>query len=215
MRRPLALLLPLALSLVGGRPEGPGEVRLEDTLQVLVLDRTLLAVDGTGSELPVALELGERVLHQASQGRVGVALTDRRILAVATGSGSWQRERLRINETVPELPLLGDRVALILTNLRILGFDGGSGNLVEQRLGPHERLLDRSVASSVAVVVTDRRALAVSAFRGGFFEVDLRPDERRSTLKATGTLATLQTPRRLLRFDARTGTWRERPRILR
>lgn len=207
-RRTLASLLLILLPLLTGAR--PGELELEDVLQLLLIDRALLAVDAEGSDLRLELELGEQVLHYEAQGRVGVAFTDRRILAVAVGSAAWQVERLRIGERLTETPLLGDRVALILTDVRALGFDGGSGNLVEQRFGPREAPTLRAVSSSVAVVVTGRRALGLSPFRGGFFEVDLRPDEARPTLRATGNVATLETPTRLLTFDARSGRWVER-----
>ena len=211
-RRLLAACLPLLLIAATGFPD----VELEDALQVLELDHALLAVDRDGGDVRLDLEIGETVQHRAARGRVGVAFTDRRLMAVAVGSAAWQVERIRIDEQLLEVPLLGDRVALFLTNKRALGFDGGSGNFVEHRFGPQEDLTDRRISNSVAVVVTDLRALAVSPFRGGFFEISLRPDERNPALDLTGSVATLTTPRRLLTFDARSGRWREkRNRFLR
>ncbi len=196
--------------LVAAAPLSRGDVEIEDVLQVLELDHALLAVDADGGDVRIDLEIGERVLYRAAAGRVGVAVTDRRMLAVAVGSAAWQVERIRIDERLREDPLIEDRVALFLTTKRALGFDGGSGNLVEHRFGPREALLDRRVSSSLAVVVTDLRALAVTPFRGGFFEIDLRPDERDAVLELSGTVATLTTAKRLLTFDARSGRWRER-----
>jgi len=207
-RRAVVACLPLLL--LGATRLPSGELELEDVLQVLELDHALLAVDAHGGDIRIDLEIGEKVLHREARGRVGVAFTDRRLLAVAARSAAWQSERIRIDERLLEAPLLGDRVALFLTNKRALGFDGGSGNLVEHRFGPHEDLTRRAISNSIAVVVTDLRALAVSPFRGGFFAVSLRPDERDAALEITGTIATLTTPRRLLTFDARSGRWRER-----
>lgn len=205
----VGLLAGLAILALGALPER-GDVELEDSLQILETQHALLAVDANGHDLRLPLEIGERVVHIESRGRIGIALSDRRILAVAVGSAAWQKERLRIGEQLRELPILGDRVALILTDRRILGFDGGSGNLVERSLGPHEKLLQRAVSNSVAVVTTDRRALGLSPFRGGFFQMSLRPGEGSATLRVSGNVATLHTSRRLLTFDALSGRWRER-----
>ena len=64
----------------------PDEVPLADVLEVLVLDRQLVAVDARGGgQRELALRLDERVLWTGARGRVGVALTDQRVLAVAVG----------------------------------------------------------------------------------------------------------------------------------
>jgi hypothetical protein len=189
---------------------------LSDLLQIVVRKREILAIDATnGSQREVDLERGERVMWHDTRGAVAVVLTDRRILAVATRSGSWQAERYRSGESQPLTGLLGDRVALIVTNKRAVGFDGGSGNLVEEGLGPRESVLQSRVAENVAVVVTDRRALGVSPFVGGFFPVDLRLSERIEDLAAAANLVTLTTSHRLLTFRANTGTWEERQLDLR
>jgi hypothetical protein len=211
----LLLLLLLAALLAPGRAPAqarlPGEVPLEDLLQIVELDREIVALDARGgSGTTEALRLGEEVLLRVSRGQVGVALTDQRILAVAASSGAWQSERYRQGETVAERPLLGDRVALVLTTIRVIGFDGGSGNLIELRLGPGERLIGRAVSGNVAVAVTDRRAVGLSPFVGGFFEADLRVNEKFEGVEADANLATVRTSRRLLTFRAPSGSWGER-----
>jgi len=188
-----------------------GAFPLEDRLQLIVLPRSLIAIDGrTGGQREEALDLGEQVLSQRADGRVGIALTDRRILAIATSSGSFQEARFARGEALATEPELGDRVALFVTNRRLIGFDGGSGNLVETRLGPREFVIGTAIANSVAIAATSRRALGLSPFRGGFFEVRLGLDERRTSLTASGDVATLATEDRILTFRAASGSWEER-----
>ena len=202
----------LSLALAGAAAAGDrGAFPLEDRLQLIVQSKSLLAIDAeTGGQREVSLELGERVLAQGSDGRVGFAITDRRILAIAAGSAAFQQARFARGEALAAPAALGDRVALFVTSRRVLGFDGGSGNLVETRLGPRESVARTAVANSVAVAATTRRALGLSPFRGGFFEVPLDLAEGAPTLVATGEVATLRTGQRILTFRAATGSWEER-----
>jgi len=186
-----------------------------DLLEVRIQDRHLLAIDSeTGGEIAEQLELGEHVLFTFERGRVGIAVTDRRMLGVATISGFWQTERLRRRERPPPDAWLGDRVALLLTSQRALGFVGRTGNFSQAGLGPRERVIDRAVGANVLVVVTERRALGLSADRGGFFEIPLQLDERSESLSAFANHVTLQTPLRLLVFRGSTGAWEESLRLL-
>jgi hypothetical protein len=211
------VVLLLALSLGTLAPLGTvAQPRLEtsplsDLLQIIVRKREILAIDATsGSQREVDLERGERVVWHEARGAIAIALTDRRILAVAARSGSWQVERYRAGERPPPTGLLGDRVGLVVTSKRAIGFDGGSGNLIDEDLGPRESVLKSRAAENVAVVVTDRRALGISPFVGGFFPVDLRLSEQIEGLSAAANLATLATSHRLLTFRATTGSWEER-----
>ena len=210
-RAAAALALMLLLSGPALAQEGRGAFPLEDRLQLLVRPHSLLAIDGkTGGEREQSLELGEQVLAQGSDGRVGFAVTDRRILAIAVGSGAFQQASFGRGESLATPVALGDRVALFVTNRRVIGFDGGSGNLVETRLGVRENVRRTAVADSVAVVTTTRRALGLSPFRGGFFEVPLGLDETEPELSASSNVATLVTGSRILIFRAATGDWEER-----
>jgi hypothetical protein len=207
----VALALALAASPVEGqRRRAPGETPFADVLQVIQLERELVAVDGlAGAETRVDLERGERVLWTDARGRVGVAVTDRRLLAVATRSGAWQSTRFRRGELPPDGVLLGEEVAVAVTGKRALGFDGGSGNLVERSLGPRERIIAADASGAVGLVVTDRRALGVSPFAGGFFPIALNVGESVEAVAATGNVATVRTSRRLLTFQAGGGVWVE------
>jgi hypothetical protein len=208
---PAALgLLVLALG-AAAAPPLPGETPLEDILQILEVDRSLVALDARGGgDTRERLGIGERVLSRSARGQVGVAVTDRRVLAVTASSAAWQEARYQLDEAVAGAPMLGERVALILTNRRVIGFDGGSGNLVEHRLGPRERVIARDVSANVAVAVTPRRALGLSPFTGGFFEAPVSVDEAVRSVEATGNVATVRTSRRLLTFRAPSGAWSQR-----
>jgi len=209
-----AALLVLLGSAAAAQPRD--EVPLADVLQILELDRQLLAVDARGGgETVLRLRLAEQVLWKQAQGRVGFALTDQRILAVATGSAAWQELDLQNGEEVYGHAVLGDRVGLLVTSRRAIGFDAGSGNLLESPLGLRERVIDSAVGRNVAVLVTDRRALGMSPQVGGFFDVPIQLGESIERVEAESNVATITTDRRLLIFRTPTRTWEERRRELR
>ena len=162
---------------LGGDFRAPGETPIADVIQVLVLDRELVAIDGlAGTDLRIDLERGETVLSTEARGRVAIALTDRRILACAVRSAAWQQERYRRGEAVGAA-LVGEQVAVIVTPKRAIGFDSRSRNLIDTTIGPNERVLAVDASGAVGVVVTDRRVLGISPFAGGFFTAGLGPGE--------------------------------------
>jgi hypothetical protein len=192
------------------------EIPLADVLEILEIDGKLLAVDArTGGELELNLRLRERVQWRVTRGRVGMVLTDQRVLGVAVASGTWQQIELQNGEQVAGHAELGDRVGLLLTTRRAIGFDGGSRNLLEASLGLRERVLATAVGLNVAVVITDRRALGLSPTVGGFFDTSIQLGERVERVVAESNLATVTTDRRLLIFRTPTGTWEIRLRNLR
>jgi hypothetical protein len=204
-----ALLLALRLGAAPAVAQAPDARTLEDDLQIMVLPQRILAVGTRGGQREIALEIGERVLWEGVRGRIGMVLTDRRALGVTTESGSWQSTRYRRTETVPDPPLLADRVALLLLRTRLVGLDGSSGNFVEISIGPGEKVVDWAVGQNVGVAVTSRRALGISAFAGGFFATTIDVGERIDGLQAVANSATLTTSRRLLTFRS-DGHWEER-----
>jgi hypothetical protein len=190
-------------------------VPLADVLEVMLVDRDLVAIDAnSGGQRRERLLLGENVIWIDSRGAVGVVLTDQRVLAVGVGSSSWQESRYLRTESAPRDALLGDRVALVTTASRAIGFGTSSGNLIETQLGVHEKIVARRVGANVGVVVTDRRALGLSPMVGGFFAVDLLLKEDIEAIDARANLVTLTTDRRLLIFRSPTGSWEERRREL-
>ncbi len=184
---------------------------LSPLLEVQIVGRELLAIDSeNGGQRSERLERGEAVLYTRSQGRVGVVVTDRRMLAISTGSGSFQVARYRKGEGPPPDVSIGDRVALAMMPSRAVGFDGNSHNIIESTIGPRETVLDTAVGPNVAIVVTDRRALGLSSARGGFFEVRLRVGEQFQSVSAFANHASLQTSQRLLIFRGPDAAWEER-----
>ena len=185
-----------------------GPAPIETQVQWHVLARELIAIDGAGAgEHREPLGVGERVVQTWAEGEIGIALTERRLLAVSANTGGVHELRFLASERIVEGPLLGDRVALVVTTRRALGYDGGSGNWVEASLGPRERFVAAAAANHVAALATDRRALALSPTRGGFFETPLALDDAPISLGATGDLASLRTRTRLLIFRAGANRW--------
>jgi hypothetical protein len=208
-----AMTLALALPRAAATEEAPlrGEMPLADLLEGIVTGREVVAFDARGGgQTAIPLRLKEKVLWTGTRGKVGVALTDQRVLAVATQSAAWQQASYRRTEIPPKDALLGDRVAVVVTSNRALGFSGGSGNLVEYQLGPHEAVLAVRAGESIAVVVTDRRALGLSPDSGGFFQARLNLHERIEKVTVRANLATVTTSRRILIFRGPTGSWEER-----
>ena len=194
------------------RDAGDDRLPLGDLIEIVALDGELLAVDAQGGGTTrVRLRLGERVLWRSVKGLVGVAITDQRVLAVATDSASWQEAVYEQSESPPaDGAVLGDRVALVVLEQRVLGFVGRVGRFVEIRLGPQESLRASRVGANVAVVVTDRKAHGLSYEAGGFFPVRLQLKERIEDVGASANFATVRTNQRVLVFRAPTGSWAER-----
>jgi hypothetical protein len=215
VRRAIAFVA-LSLGLASAAPAqmlapSRDEVPLTDLLEILVLERELVAVDAaSGGETAVMLHLGEQVVWSGARGRVGVVLTDQRALAVSVDSAAWQEKRYQRAERPPEAAMLGDRVALVVTSKRALAFNAGGAGLLEHRFGTGEKLLSSRVGENVGVVVTNRKALGFSPSAGGFFESRLQPRERLGSVEARSNLVTVSTDRRVLIFRAPSGAWSER-----
>jgi len=181
---------------------------IEDQLEIIQRERELLAVDAwTHAIVSVEIELGENVLWTGVRGRIALAVTNRRMLAVVPGSAQWAERPFELRESGPERILLQDRVALLVTDRRVLGFEGVSGSWSETNLVPRERVLAAVAGTNVAIAVTHTRAVGVAAARGGMFETRLGIRENVETIHAQGSLATVTTRIRLLTFRAPDGNW--------
>ena len=186
------------------------EVELEDVLEIELVGRDLFAYDLLGTRTPaLRLEIGEEVVWLRASGRVGVVVTDRRLLAVTNASGSWQEERLRVHESRPDRALLGKRVALVVTDKRLLGFDAGGGRWLAIDIGPNETLRDVRVGAQTGVVLTSRKAYGLSPDQGGFVGTPMSIQERVEGVRVGANMATISTSRRVLVFRAPVGTWTE------
>jgi hypothetical protein len=184
---------------------------LGDLIEIVVLEDEILGVDAAGGGTSVVRRrLSEQVLWTGVRGRIGVAITDQRVLALAPGTGGWQEAPYERGEPAAQDALLGDRVAVVILPKRLIGFLGTVGRFVQERLGPQERLRELRVGANVAVAVTSREALGLSPHAGGFFSIHLHVKERIQGVEASSNVATVLTDQRVLMFRAPTGTWAER-----
>jgi len=207
----LAAIAVAAHSAAADRGARDLESAVEDTVIVRVLDRELVGVDAIGrGSVVLRLDPGERVLSYDARGRIGVAVTNRRLLAFSTKSG-WTERRLRIAEASPARADVDARVALFVTSQRAIGFDG---HWREEIFSPQEAVQRSSLASSTALVVTNRRALGLSPASGGFVSIALRVHENIEDARAIATLAEVTTSQRVLVFRALDGSWQEEKRTL-
>jgi predicted RNA-binding protein len=184
------------------------EVELEDVITIEVLGRDLLAYDLLGTGRPsVHLEVGEQIVWMKASGRIGVAVTDRRLLGVSVNGGNWQEVRYGVHETAPERAMLGKRVALVVTDRRALGYDSRSGIWITEEIGPNERVEVARVGDSTALVVTDRKSYGLSPDTGGFYGIPMTIHEQVQSVSVKSNAATVSTSQRLLVFRAPTGAW--------
>ena len=191
----------------------PDEVQIVDVIAIERDGRDIFAFDAlTGSRSRIRMELGETMLFERSRGRVGLVLTDRRALGVASGVG-WQELRYRLQEVVPEIGLVEDRLALVVTNRRALGFIG-RGSWVEERFSPYEVVSALRIGVAVGVVITNRRALGLAPDFARFVETDIQLKEKLESVVARDTQGTIRTNRRILVFSAPRGFWSEQDRLI-
>jgi hypothetical protein len=189
------------------------EFPLGDLIEIVVMEDEILGVDAeSGGSSVVRRRLAEPVLWTGVRGRVGVVITDQRVLALSPRTGGWQEAPYERGERPPRSAQLGDRVALLVMPGRVLGFLGTVGRFVQVRLGPQEDLRAQSVGANVAVVVTERAAIGLSPEAGGFFSIRLQVRERIMDVATRSNVATVTTDQRVLVFRAPTGTWAERRR---
>lgn len=100
----------------------PDEIERIDVIAVERDGRGIFAFDSlTGRRAEIRLEIGEEVVFEASRGRLGIVMTNRRALGVAAGSG-WKELRFRLQESAPTVALVEDRVAILVTSRRVIGF---------------------------------------------------------------------------------------------
>jgi dienelactone hydrolase len=180
-----------------------------DAVDVQDLGEELLATRDGSSPTRIRLEKREKVIWSGAQGIVGVALTDRRFLAVSPNSMGWQEARLwAIDGRSPELKLAAN-VALLISPKRVLGFDGGSGRFTESRLTPLEAVLASGADEHVGVVVTNRRVIGWASRFGGPADRALEVHESFVSLRVLSRTASVRTSDRVLIFSSSSGLWRD------
>jgi hypothetical protein len=189
----------------------PDEVERVDVIAIEIDGRDVYAFDAlTGRNSTLRLEVAERIVFEKSRGRVGIVLTDRRVLGVAAGSG-WSELRLGIQEEVPSTVLVEDRIAVLASNRRALAFTG-SGGWLSEGLSPGESTTSIRVGAAVGLITTNRRALGAAPGSGRFVVKDLQVREVLESVGTQDTLATLRTDRRILVFSAPRALWSEKKR---
>jgi hypothetical protein len=207
----LAFLLVLPAPLPAQVGLFPTEIERVDVIAIERDGRDLLAFDSvTGRRTAIRLELGEEILFEASRGRIGLVLTDRRAMGVAQGVAG-REHRYLLKERVPEIGLVDERIAMVLTSRRVLGFVS-SGVWIEESLSPNENAEALRAGVAVGVVVTNRRALGLAVGRERFVAIDLQVRESLESVNARDTLVTVRTNRRIMAFSAPNGTWSEQKR---
>ena len=189
-------------------PAGAEGFELEDTVSVVAIDRNLVAYGANGRTSKLRLELGERLRWSGSRGRIGFAVSNRRIFGFRANRG-WSERTLRSGEISPDRPEIGPRLALFVTSQRAFAYDG---QWREESIGPQEVVSRSSVGSRVALVVTSRRALGVSPGGAGFVPIRLGIHERIESARTLASGAELTTSQRLLFFSGAGAGWSERDR---
>jgi hypothetical protein len=188
---------------------------LSDQIEVVVVDRDVLAIDARGSaERSIRLNLHEQVGFRAARGIVGAALTDQRVLFFAANRG-WLELRWQAGEIPPERVLLGERVALLATSKRIIGFNAESGVAIDERVTPQEPVIDLAIGANTGAAQTSRRLLGLSLTAGSFVEEKIGVNEPVESFEAGANIITVTTPRRILIFRSTGASWEERSRRIR
>lgn len=188
----------------------------EDRIDVISVDRRVLAVNADGGLPELDLEIGEEVTGTRSVGLVGVAATNTRLLGITSESGSWRELRLRVSErrNLPERIHVGDRVALAVLGGRIAALALGSTGWNELPLTPREKVEHAKAGANVAGVATQLRAIGFSA-SSGFVSITLRPSEEVQASSVKDSSIVLTTNVRILIFREGSGIWLERRRFKR
>lgn len=182
-----------------------------DAIDIQNLGDELLAIRDGASPTRIRLEAREKLLWSSAEGAVGVALTDRRFLAVSPTSSGWRQARLRPSDGRFPAAELAANVALLISPKRVLGFDGRSGLLSDTPLTPQEVVLASGADEHVGVVVTNRRTIGWASGFGAPGDHALNVHESFQHLRVRSRTATVRTTKRVLIFTSSSGSWREEP----
>jgi len=204
---PIAVLLTLVM-LTPAAARLPGEVPLGDLVEVVTIRDKVIAIDARGgSQTTIRLKAKEQVEWTGARGKIGMALTNYRVLAFSVGSSAWQELSYTSGEAQPDAALLGDRVAMLVTGYRIVGFNG---RFAEARLEATETVVDSRVDQSVAVCVTTHRALGFSNSVGKWVDTPMDAREQLIAVSASANFATVTTEQYIRVFRAPSASWEVR-----
>jgi hypothetical protein len=202
----MAFLISLPLSPL---PSSGAQTATLDSLDIQRVGNELVAVGEGKFRANIRLDLKEQILWQGTKGIVGVALTNRRFLAVSTASADWKQIRLQSEEAESAQVQLGANVAMLVTGQRLLAFDGVLGRLTEERLTGQEVLITSGVNEHVGIVVTTRRVIGLASRSEAPVDFALSLSESYESSKVLDTVARVRTSHRVLVFDGPSGIWTE------
>lgn len=204
-------MLLLSLALVAAQA---GRVPVEDRIDVVEVDRRVLAVNANGTVAEVELDVDERVLATASEGLVAVATTTSRLLGFPAGNPGVRELRYRVAErrAPPARIYLAERVALVPLGHRLAALGPASASWNELELAPDETLENVYIDTNLIGVITPLRAIAFAPQSSGFISVALTPEERIEQSSSKPSTLTLTTSRRILIFQSGSRRWIERIR---
>ena len=188
------------------------EKTVEDVIDIHMGDKELIAVKQGETVSKINLQLRETILWKGSDGYVGAAITNERLLAVSRSSSGWIELPFRLSEAYEETPpdvLLSDRLVLLATDKRLIGFDSDSNRWATVDLPLHEELVKTAIDSHVGIGVTTGRAYGLAKGVGTFVEKRFNENEEILSVETSAFSATIRTSRRLLIFKSSGAYWRE------
>ena len=188
---------------------------VQDQVDLIEVDRRLIAVGSGGNLFETKLELEERVQRIHSQGLLAVAATSSRILGTTARSSTFKTLRLRIEErrAPPSDFWLEDSVAVVLLQHRVVALASTSASWASVELGTHETVERVDTDKNLAVVLTDWRALGFAPESGGFVSINITPKEIVERISVEDSSVTLVTDRRVLVFQAGAPGWSDIIRV--
>jgi hypothetical protein len=197
-----------ALAVLAGPERVPAQSVTLDRVDVQRIDDELVGIRDAASTVRIPLLKRERVLWLAARGTVGVALTDRRFLALSVTAARWQEYRFGREDVEPTVQL-GANLALCLTPRRVLHFAAGPGLIGETSLSPSEGVSFAEAEEQVGAVVTNQRVLGFSSTATTAAERRFFVQESFESLHTRATTATVRTSQRLLVYKLSGGGWLE------
>jgi len=201
MRHLMVLCLSLALCI-----SAPDRVNAQsptlDAIEIQVTDDEFVAI-GDGVDRRIRVEGKEEVIYSGARGRIGIVLTNRRLLAVSFGS-RWVQERLLLNDKQPRVELAAN-VALCVTAKRVISYSP-QGGLAKHRLIPGEFVRASRAHEFVAGVLTNKRVMGFSNRSPRAAYARIRAKERYE-LRTLPTSITVTSAERTFTYGRLSGIW--------
>lgn len=183
----------------------------ESLIDIQVVGRKVLAIQKGETVLARELDLDEGILFRGTQGRMGLVMTNRRLLVVSTFTSDWVELPLRIEEVAegkaPKV-LLSDFLVMVVTRQRLLGFDSQRNVWVKAGIPVNEIVAKALIDKRVAVAITGTTAWGF-AFGSAFFVPErFQLGENVLQVETRPLNVNIRTNKRLLVFKSVTATWK-------